>query len=624
MRRLVILLVLFSSICSAQLSEYNLRFPEPKEVPKVCGDFLQRMNSMPADVTMGFYEKDGEIFWGITDDTWLARILKDNKDGVAVDIVTKSQFPCGKENEFANSKVYKGELLKPVYIKDVRNKILTDNQGMAGFKMGELPEKYKGTEYELNMLLIHNGYVCHYNSFFDVPLARWELLYMPLFIDSAKSVSKDGKEQTISLVKKLEFVIPFEKNKYSYSEEDIRPLYDSLSLKEYRIRAITIQAYASVEGPVENNIRLQNNRAEAIAIALEKVQQLPAAKKISAEENWTEFFADIDSTAYSSLAALSRSEIKQKLSEPATSVALEPVLSKHRKAVVTLELESKSSLMSASAEMLITQFKEKINAGDTAAALAIQEAAYIRAVNGELSNALLDTVEIPENKKFITLHNNRIAFRSSETLPELKDRINEFEKLKQQFPGYHSIDYNIMVMKIKAWSKGEEYDPGVLRKQIKDLSTTKFSPPLIKRLFINYHIILSELFLSQRKYEAKNQALKFIYDNYRSLQLADKDLLELAKYFSSYSRLDWAEKILVNRVKSIDADEDLVFYYLNLTIIEPRNVRKSSYRAIVSNAAAKNPKRFCKMFDPYGRGGINFQLLGEEHLKKIYCEVCGG
>lgn len=619
---LALCLFLICSQLKAQVREYNLKMPEPKETSRICGEFLNRMSIMPADVTMGLYEKDGEIFWGITDDTWLARILKDNKDGVAVDIISRSQFPCGKKNIMADSKVYKGELLKPVYLKDVKNKILTDNLGMAGFKVGDLPESYKGTEYELNMIMIHDGYVCNYNSFFDVPRARWELLYMPMFMDSSRSTNDSDKGKPVVLNKTLRFEIPFAKNRFSYSEDDIRPLYDSLKLKDYSILSIDIKAYASVEGPTDNNIRLQNNRAEAIAKALEKVQNRSAIKKISAEENWVEFIEDVDTTIFPDLHQLSRKEIKSRLEDQKLSSALEPILSKHRKAVVTLELESRSTFMEASAQALAKEFRSSIEKGDSATALTIQEVTFARAMKGNLPPDLLDTIAIPVERKYMFLHNNRVAFGGQEELPDLKEKIAKFQVLKKQFPGYHSIDYNIAVLKIKAWSKGDVIDPAVLRQDIKDLSTWKVAPPLVKRMFINYHIVLSELLISQRKYDAKNQALKFIYDNYKSLSLGDKDLLELAKYFSSYSRFDWAEKILLGRVKSLDADEDLIFYYLNLTIIEPKNLKKSSYRSIINNAAAKNPSRFCKMFDPYGKGGINFQLLADDYLKKLYCDVC--
>lgn len=619
---LLIFFVHVSFLLSAQQNEYNLKYPDPKDHGKICGEFMNRVHSMPADVTMGFYEQDGIIYWGITDDTWLARIIKENKDGIAVDIISRSQFPCGTKNVMADSRIYKGELLKPVLLRDVKNKILTDKEGMAGFKMGALPEKYKGSEYEMNMILIHDGYVCNYNSFYDVPRARFELLAMPLFLDTAKAKVTKGDAEPVRLKKSMRFVIPFEKNKTNYDAEYIRRIYDSLKLKDYEIRTISITAYASVEGPTDNNIRLQNNRAEVIAKALEHVQDQTAVKHIKAEENWVEFLRDVDTTIFPDVHLLSRSAIKSRLEDQKLSEKLEPLLRHHRKAEVVLDLEGRTTYMQASGTALAEAFRTSVTKGDTAEALAIQEAAFTRAMNGELPRNLLDTIEIPETRPFIYLHNNRIAFKSAETLEDINRQLQEFTVLSEKFPGYQSVDYNIAVLKIRAWSKGEKVDPAALRNDIKSLSKGSIAPALVKRMFINYHIVLSELLLSERKYDAKNKALKFIYDNYRSLSLNDKDLLELAKYFSSYSRFDWAEKILLPRLKSMDVSEDLIFYYLNLTIIDPKNIKKSSYKTIVNHAASKNAKRFCGMFDPYGRGGINFQLLGDDYLKKMYCEVC--
>lgn len=620
--RLIILVGCFS-FAKAQ-ENYKLKKPDPRDYQKACGEFQKRIDELPADVTIGLFEKDGDIIWGITDDRYLARIFKDNKDGVAVDILTKSQFPCGQKKNLLNeSEIHDGELLKPVYLKDVKNHILTDNFGMAGFKVGELPEAYKNCEYELNMLLIHDGYVCRYDAFYDIPRARWELLEMPLFLDSVKQIEKDGAMKSVVLEKELQFVIPFRKNKITYTEVDIRPLYDSLKLTDFTIKSISIQAYASVEGPTDNNIRLQNERAAAIAKALEKAQKKEAVKTIKAEENWVEFFQDIDTSQYKEMSGLSREEIKERFEDEKFNNLLEPILSKHRKAIVQLKLEKKTSYAEAPASVLKNAFAEAIKSKDTVRALEVQHAFFSRANRKELAADLFDSIELPMDKGFIGILNNRTAFSLKEDLSSVRRTIAEFKELQKLVPGKAYIDYNLAVLRIKAWALNDStIDPVALKKDINGLLKKGIPVALIKKVTLNYHIILSEVQIAMRDYAAKNETLKYIYSNYKAIALNDRDLLQVAMYFSSYSRLDWAEKILVNRAKSIDADEDLIFFYLNLTIIDPKNLKKAGYKSIISNASNKNKQRFCKMFDPYGKGGINFQLLKEDYLKKSYCEVC--
>lgn len=125
-----------------------------------------------------------------------------------------------------------------------------------------------------------------------------------------------------------------------------------------------------------------------------------------------------------------------------------------------------------------------------------------------------------------------------------------------------------------------------------------------------------------RDYTAKDVSVGYIYKNYKYLRLSNQDYLQLARYFSSYAKYDWAKKVLKPHIRKIDVGEELLFYYLNLTIINPKNTKIEAYRTIMLNAINLNKKRFCTLFDAYGMGGINFQLLNDPYLKTTYCETC--
>jgi hypothetical protein len=139
---------------------------------------------------------------------------------------------------------------------------------------------------------------------------------------------------------------------------------------------------------------------------------------------------------------------------------------------------------------------------------------------------------------------------------------------------------------------------------------------------INFHIILSEYQMLKKNYAEKDKSVKYIQTNYSTLNLNDVDALNLARYFVGYSKYEWAESILNRYVTKVDVNEDLLFYYLNLTIIRPKMTASNQYRAIMLNAININKERFCKLFYPFGAGGITFQLLQNEYLKKTYCENC--
>ena len=76
------------------------------------------------------------------------------------------------------------------------------------------------------------------------------------------------------------------------------------------------------------------------------------------------------------------------------------------------------------------------------------------------------------------------------------------------------------------------------------------------------------------------------------------------------------------KVRSIEVDEDLLFYYLNLTLIDAELTKTDDYRAIMLNAFNQNKERYCKLFNSVDDGGVTFQLLDNAYLRKGYCENC--
>ncbi|HEY5688608.1 MAG TPA: hypothetical protein VIS27_09920, partial [Yeosuana sp.] len=89
-----------------------------------------------------------------------------------------------------------------------------------------------------------------------------------------------------------------------------------------------------------------------------------------------------------------------------------------------------------------------------------------------------------------------------------------------------------------------------------------------------------------------------------------------------YSNNKLAVKLLENIVRTVDIDEDLLFYYLNLTLIDKELTQDFNYRIVMLNASNMNKERFCKLFNSVENGGITFQLLEDDYLRKTYCESC--
>jgi hypothetical protein len=196
----------------------------------------------------------------------------------------------------------------------------------------------------------------------------------------------------------------------------------------------------------------------------------------------------------------------------------------------------------------------------------------------------------------------------------------ELEKLA---PKDGEVKYNITAIAIKLWRhKAIPIEETELKNQINALKNYKIHSSLIDRMLVNFHIIKAENLMRERDYENKDKSVSFINSHYNNFPLSDYDYLSLAQFFSYYANTDLSVKLLEDKAKSIDINEDLLFYYLNLTLINNDLTQDSNYRTIMLNAINMNKERYCKLFNSIDKGGVTFQLLQNDYLKETYCENC--
>jgi hypothetical protein len=141
-------------------------------------------------------------------------------------------------------------------------------------------------------------------------------------------------------------------------------------------------------------------------------------------------------------------------------------------------------------------------------------------------------------------------------------------------------------------------------------------------MLVNFHIVIAGKFMEQGDFSSKDNSVEYVNNNYKNFDLSSNDYLNLAQFFNDYGEVEMAVALLDEEAKSIDVDEDLLFYYLNFTLIDRDLTEKKSYRTVMLNAINVNKPRFCKLFSSVEKGGVTFQLLEDEYLRQTYCENC--
>ena len=136
-----------------------------------------------------------------------------------------------------------------------------------------------------------------------------------------------------------DFEVLFDRNSTQVNPEILQPIIQFLENNHYSILNASVRGYASVEGPEENNYRLQQKRAELmIRILQEHNTDEISLDTVIAAENWDMFFKQIKNTSFEYLDSISRDSLRILLKDSLLLVKLEPFLKKERKAVLDLTL----------------------------------------------------------------------------------------------------------------------------------------------------------------------------------------------------------------------------------------------------------------------------------------------
>lgn len=618
--QLFIFAILFTQIIVSQ-SNSGIYFPiSDAERNQKCSYFTNAFNQKPKEVRFSIVKEGNQLFLSTNDKNWLATVFKNSGDGIAIDVLSKSIYSCDKD--FEDSQI-KGTLLQPVLAQQLLRgfKNSTTSSNFQTF-VGTIPKELQNDELEFNILFLNNKTFCRYQTIYNLESFPWDLLDMGVYLDSLtykdKKISSDA---FLTKYKTLKFIIPFEKNKYEYVSEDIKPLYDSLQLTDYTIKKINIKAYSSIEGSLERNIELQEKRANSIVTSLQTFQQPNIINEISTSENWVEFLNDISNTPFKEFKELSKNEIKQKVVGK-VSEDLEKYLKNHRKAVIILELEKIDKYKKMSKEKLVETFNQFILDENIDEALVVQNSIYER-LKEENSPELLSKLSVPKQLKFIPILTKNSVFKYLLNVSYAKIVFDELKFLEKLDPANYQIKYNLAVMKFFIWRYNwEEIKENDFKLEILNLKKYGIKQNLIDRMMVNFHIVKAEKNMKERKYEAKDDSVDFIIETYNNFILSNFDYVSLAQFLTFYANTDEAIDLLENKVKEITIDEDLLFYYLNLTLIDEYAVGSKNYRTIMLNAIEINKKRFCKLFNPSNNGGVTFQLLKNKYLKTTYCENC--
>jgi hypothetical protein len=617
-----VLLVLFSGTSLfaqyQNIITYNLTVHDEPSI-----EFVNLTRQWPEEARPGIEITDsGEIFFYMNNEEWYKRIFLPGTS-VTVDLVTSDQYDC---QNYKGGYGFKGTVIRPLPQEKFTANRRDSVPGQIRVRMGRVPLTLKDKDVEANFVIIYHNQVCCYLSYIHADAAAWDLLPMGLYTDSLVRVGhlKDSVvKNRFTFEQKMEVSIPFAKNSDRYQGDALQRLFDSLHLAASDIQRVEIRAFASVEGSEGGNNLLMKGRANAIIAQLRKWQ--PGLQRVATitTENWLDFYQNVKNTRYSSFASLTRSDVRNKLLDPATSDSLEPVLAKERVVLVTLYYQHRTGFEKTSGRQLTTSLSKSIADKQIDQAREMQLEVFRRIADNRLPAAYLDKLEIPREKTYADLLNDQNLYKYWLKPSGGHATLEECRQLLRLDSGNARVAYNFCALSLLEWQLSpDSFDIGELSAQIKRLEGRGIPSPLVRRMMVNYHILLSARLDAKGLYAETEKSLQYIRDGYASVTLSDEDRFALAKYYTYYTKRKWAEELLMPRVDQPDVSEDLLFYYVNLEFYRPRQFSEAIFQKALLNCLLINRTRYCRFFTSAMKGGASFQLLQYFLFRELYCENC--
>lgn len=586
------------------------------------------------------------IYLEYHDKAVLQEIISENRDGLAIDIIHKDQFKCAGDIDLYPSPVHDGFLLEPVFSKGLyRNNQHHDTNRLYTY-LGKVPASLEQKDFQLNVVLIKNNRVCEEVypvaiPFSDLPLFRINPIWafskdetvQPIQVAAVEHMKRSASK-AISSTESLK--LQFDKSSIRFFPGEWEKVIQFIDKHRDQIDSIQVLAYSSIEGSTANNLVLQQERADTIKVALEKLGLDSSKVKTQAAENWDLFYRQVLGTAWGSLIQMERKQVKQKLKEPGVEESLSALLAEQREAQVIVYYQQsrngafspyETALTVDDAKTKIKALQTAINQEKTEKALQLQEDLIRLFLEFKIKLSDLLEVNIPITSKHKWLLSNALSLELffKKNIRTDEAYINRIKEIQALAPLDLSLQFNYLGYAVRyLYEEGRPLeDPEALNAailQLYDRRETAIQYQNIERsldrLMVNFHLTAVDYYFQQRRYADRNTSMLAIQDFFSQEDISEAEALSLTRFFNRNYYLDWSLETMRPYLERQDASEDLLFTYFQTSSIWKGGEREASYYELMEQCLVKNSKRLCQWVKTY------FQLQRDEKIRRIFCESC--
>lgn len=576
----------------------------------------------------GLYVKDGKVYLKYNDVKALKKLLKKPTDGFAVDIVQKAQYSKKDYNIYDNNLMTKGIMLKKMNTDKIfSSNLALDEKGKGNnleICFGKFPKKLKklqANEYELNLLVIQDNKVCKTltpsyleegDQASNTPL---EMLLMP---DSDAYMKPKYVVEAEDAI--LNFIIPFEKNKYDYKPEDIQPILSAMQEPDYLVQGLYVYAYSSIEGDSVSNSALQRKRAESIIEAFKKMQGGKAiTTSVKTSDSWDLFKMEMEGGKYDELTKMPKKKAIAEINNKGLATELEPVLAKQRFAKVVMDI-TYDIKGDKEQKYVAAQFNKAVKASNIKLAEKIQYFMEEKVRKKEYTPAALSLMQIPKDAKYSALLNNQVVYRWQANNKFVNEEdASALQEITRLDPANSYASFNEIFAKIKLNQVGDAKERAQLQNRIDQLYLSKIPKKLVDGLNTEYQFAVMAATDTLPEAAAIQQAcIDKIKSFYNFKESTWQNNLKLAYVFMRFQDFKYAANLLEPFVNNAKVDEQLLYTYVSCCAQVPEKTKSKAFVTAMRKIKAADAQRFCVLV---GTPNLSFQVLDNPMVKEIYLDA---
>lgn len=581
-----------------------------------------------ADLQQGLsVNENNQIIFTHNDLKKVKKIIKESKDGLAVDIVDKSKFDDCKSIEIPAdySIVSVGPLTKPIFADKIYKNNLAEGEGnkkkitKLEVVLGQAPLDYNQDDYELNLLVIKDGCVCA-----NIPMSYtdkkiYDFVPKINLLPDTVELQNSNKYVPKSTSTELNFKIRFEQGKYDYKPEDIKPVLDALNEPDFIINKIYIEAFSSVEGKENGNTSLQKKRAQSIVKAFAANQNSNIVDSISTATNLKDLKADAKGTLFEDVCNMNMAEATRYVN--ANVKDMEFLLENHRyanvKMWITYDAEGDKEQ-----NFVVSHFNKAVTAKQLDQALAIQKYLIKKVIEGKYNEKAVSDMRIPKEKEFVGLNMNKIwatQFIFMEPIDE--EYLHKIDELNKLDNTNIYVEYNDILCKISLLDLRNEALQIKLQNRIDRLYNTSVNVNLVDGLNIELQYKIMNIYKDSLGYEHQlvKNSLSKIKEIIHFDEMRWENSLKLANIFINNGDYEYAVKLLEPWIYIENVNFSLLTTYATAcTKVEGKTQSNKFYHAL-EKIKEQDKTYFCSLF----KGDkISIQTFVNIKVKDLYCKTC--